>query len=348
MSLYGAGNTKGQVHTIDHTSVGELLTDFPYLIRLGDLDTQLHDAALSDFQDSQCYDSGGSLLSRDITRYDGILDEGEMFVAVDISNLVDTTIQIEVGNGASQGNDTATWTGAGYTGVWPLDGSNTDRVGVNNLTAVGALPSTEGGVVGNAQRFNGSGYYDMSDTPTYVRKELGARISFWVKRNDPHIKPYPTLFALRSDQVQGFVCLSSVLPPYNYLSFGNNDSSFLRRRVNADFVDNLTKISINVGSDNSYEIYYNAVLKPTEASGGFQPIAQINNIGAFKNDTSTSFEGLLDHFTIQDGTKSAAWEQREYNNQSTFSTNGIFALELRRKKSIFIPVLINLVKRANV
>src|SRR6056297_2319606 len=183
MSLYGAGNTKGQVHRIDHTSVGELLTDFPYLIRLGDLDTQLHDAALSDFQDSQCYDSGGNLLSRDITRYDGILDEGEMFVAVDISNLVDTTIQIEVGNGASQGNNTATWTGAGYTGVWPLDGSNTDRVGVNNLTAVGALPSTEGGVVGNAQRFNGSSYYDMSDTPTYVDPAVGCRISFWVKRD---------------------------------------------------------------------------------------------------------------------------------------------------------------------
>ncbi|HMA78412.1 MAG TPA: hypothetical protein VKP88_04770, partial [Candidatus Paceibacterota bacterium] len=98
------------------------------------------------------------------------------------------------------------------------------------------------------------------------------------------------------------------------------------------------------------QLYVNGNLQTISYGGRFpvsiSPTLYISeyNIGG----GGRTFDGIIDQVQHAPAAKSANWIAREYNNQSTFSTNGVFAFELRRKKSIFIPVLINLVKRANV
>jgi len=99
----------------------------------------------------------------------------------------------------------------------------------------------------------------------------------------------------------------------------------------------------------TYSAYINGqkITLPAFVGTGYTSgnIFTVNNAGgsSFSNGGNVRY----DQVQHAPAAKSANWIAREYNNQSTFSTNGVFAFELRRKKSIFIPILINLVKRAN-
>lgn len=253
-----------------------------------------------------------------------------------ISIIAPISIYAQVGGSFTQSSDTQTWTVAGYTSVWPMDGDNIDRCGLNNLTPVGNLPNITTGAIGSAQSFDANSYYDIADTTTYINS-TGSRVSFWVSRPTLFGTQYPIIGQFKTDLSNGFLIFSATVL-YPYLTFGSN-AGFLRYGVNQAFTA-LTKVSLNIDSASSYRCYYNGVLQSLVTSPDYAVIPQVNMIGSWSVNTAYKYRGVLDHFTVEAGqTRSAAWELREYNNQSAFLTNGVWSISATKR---FGGIIVNI------
>ena len=177
-------------------------------------------------------------------------------------------------------------------------------------------------------------------------------VTAWAKKVNSSF--YETIFSQWTYATQG--CFAFEMPnsttlrvfianPLTDAGFNNATAS-----TPADMAGGYNKLSFvynGSGAQNSdrLRLYFNGAALTATYGGTIAPQLQsaTANLKAGRFDgLGRYYTGFLDHTTLSAVARSAAWEHREYLNQSAFSINGSFGtIELVEKRSGLFPVLFN-------
>lgn len=304
---------------IDHTKVGENLTDFPLLITQDNIKPGLFSHAQNDGDDILFTSSNGlTKLAHEIEKYDPAPPEKLwIWVKVDLSSTDDTSIFVYYGNASAdnQQNPTAVWD-TDFLGVYHLEelsGTIYDATAHHNCNP-GGSPVYD--VVG---RINGaiSLDYSTSDLINCGTDWLGTgalTISGWINPANLGGGGYGRI----TDN--GTLVLR--FPTDTRLSFSSDAMTHEALSAAGSIVmGSWQRFDVIRNASGITNIYINGSLSGTaDQNSGTPGAATTDIVLGNKQDGSRGFGGYMDETQISSIMRSVGWVTTEYNNQSSPST----------------------------
>jgi Concanavalin A-like lectin/glucanases superfamily/Domain of unknown function (DUF2341) len=319
-SWYGSGWGYRQPITIDHTKVAATQTSFPVLISFAS-DASLAANALANGNDILFTAADGTTkLNHEIESYNSSTGELVAWVLVpNLSSTVDTQIYLYFGNpsASNQQNVPGTWASSNYGGVWHLPNGSSlsladSTANANNGTNHGATATT--GKIDGAASLNGSGQYVSTPATSMPAINGNLTISGWF-----YVPSYVG-FATRD-----IATLYSSAGTADQLRITGSGYLQVSEWGGAIAVTGTHSITTNAWhyaaftyDGSTASLYLDGTLDnsatPSVQSGSSSNVY----IGSYSG--GEFWNGALDEIRVSNTTRSAAWIQTEWNNESSPSS----------------------------
>ncbi|MBI4706953.1 MAG: DUF2341 domain-containing protein [Candidatus Omnitrophica bacterium] len=329
----GAGYGYYKSITIDHTKVGENLTNYPFLFSVTDADLAGTGSGgyvtNANGYDIIFKDASGTVLDFEIEHYDAATGQYIAWVKVPtVSSSSDTSIYMYFANSSittSQENVAGVWS-SGYQAVWHYDdaaGSGTvdDSTGNRDGTTVGGTTQGSGGLIGYAITLNGSSGYVTAGTTALIANSGASTVEMWVYADSQGM-----VYGLYSERSPNSSNVAYTLLKYDPLGgvvFGFvRDNGSMSLSTPTSYVNSAWTQFVCVFDGTNLTFYKNGSALAAVAGSNSNSTVDGIYIGMFSN---AYFDGLIDETRVSNTSRSSGWILTEYNNQSapaTFSAEG--------------------------
>jgi cysteine-rich repeat protein len=324
---------------IDHTKVGENLTDFPVLFKDNNFSSDVYSRAQSNGRDLvfSSDEAGTTLLPSEVVSWNSGAQTSEVWVKVpSISATTDTTIWVWYGNPSATLNSSAgnVWSN-NYRGVWHLNETVTDEttggthydstVNANNGTQYNN--ATTAGKIGNGQSFDGNADYITIPSSSSIsltgphtlsvwayRTAISAAYTRYIVREAPgNVDPWVYYGLMQNNNTNDLLLQHATGGAGTAESLSTNaDPPFNQwYKIDAVYTGTQEQIYINGALNNSRNM-----VVPNQLSTTTTPLV----IGGDTEINAEWYTGLFDEVRVASAARSAGWITTEYNNQNSPST----------------------------
>ena len=337
---------------VDHTMVGEDLTDFPMLVDI--YDTDLRTEVQADGDDIM-FKSGYYWCPHEITLFDQTYNETHAhliaWVKVDLSASVDTIISMYYGNPdlTSQQNPSAVW--GNYVGVWHLDENPTGTVYDssqydNDGTTLGSMTGSDlvPGQVGSGFELDGiDDMINISESSSLDSMNDAGTLSLWINWVDSSNDLGIQRILSTSNRF-----IANPTPPPNYLQvdgfewgvqldgdcffypWGGNGNDY--NLVTNPFSNNqwhFVALTLDY-STKSVKMFLDGTLLTLQTENVPSLWTQLANLGDWLwggNNVVPNYQvqGEFDEIRASNDIRSSDWILTEYNNQ--YSPNTFYSIK---------------------
>ncbi|MFA4995970.1 MAG: DUF2341 domain-containing protein [Patescibacteria group bacterium] len=329
MANFTAPVTYSKIKTIiiDHTKVGEALTDFPMLYSVTDvnLKTVVNGGSVTNANgyDIIFTDSNGAKLDHELEKYDATTGELTAWIKIpSLSNTVDTTLNLLYGNSTistSQENKTGVWSN-GYAAVWHMnEGSgniNDSTAGVNYGTTTNVTYGASG-KIGSATSYNRTGRINITTSPV-----IAGTFTYegWTKPTNPENDTL-VFVGSRSPETHGFNLKYNWAKIQGDLGNGTSWISGFGQTTGFSPVSGTWYHVVLVVTPTTWQYYVDGVPKGNGSLSGssipiFSDSQHLIAIGAGGQEGGDPFVGSIDDSRISPVARSAGWISTEYANQN--------------------------------
>ena len=327
---------------VDHTKVGEDLTDFAMLIDI--FDTDLRTDVQSDGDDIM-FKSGNAWCPHEITFFDQTYNSTHAhliaWIKTDLSSSVDTIITMYYGNPDLSALECPAAVWSNYVGVWHLDDSPTEAVydssQYNNAgTTLGSMTGSDlvPGQVGNGFELDGiDDMINVSESSSLDSMNYAGTLSLWINWADPsndlgiqRILSTSTRFITNPTpppnylQVDGFEWGAQLDGDCFFYPWGGDGNNY--NLVTNPFSNNYWHFAVMTldYSTKSVKMFLDGNLLALHTENVPSHWTQLANLGDWLwggNNVVPNYQvqGKFDEMRASSSVRSSGWILTEYNNQ---------------------------------
>jgi predicted GH43/DUF377 family glycosyl hydrolase len=317
--------------TIDHTKVGENLSNFPLLVDLTDSD--LANKARTDGGDIVFTDDLGNKFDHEIEFFNN--SSGKLIAWVEVpllSSTIDTILYMYYGNAAStsQQNVHGTWD-SNYVMVQHLKEATgffyDSTSNGNNGTAYGTISRNITGKLDGAVSFdaNHDDYIDAGNSSTLNFGTGNFTISMWLNATTQPGDFYTMLKKLRPSDGEYSITVrcggAGTNSTRDSIEFGVYDGVTWKHANTASGVlNNAWRYVVALRSGDNITIFVDGTQAATTTGASGLNLDTTGQLWLARHSTIQWYTGKMDEVRMSNVARSAGWIAAEYNNQASPST----------------------------
>lgn len=313
-AVYANGRKIWPLSTIavDHTKIGENLTDFPLYVDLSPMPDRFWSTVTDGGGDIRCY-AGETELAREVVSCNPATKTGHLWIKTDLSADADTVLTVSV-DGKSQEYDPAAQFGSrnvwsnGYLGVYHMLDTNDASPNENHAT-IGSGVSFSPGIIGG--QMEAGSVAPVFSAPVALSTDSDFGLSMWTYAAGS----YPFLFQWKNASGTQYMIGCFYKTDFFARSYNATGSIILNTSAitGVDANDGNPHHIAFQGSGDGLSCYYDGELKITlpQASG-----AATSTLYVGSSDVSSIWPSPIGETHASNVVRSSAWIAAEYANQS--------------------------------